>query len=134
MIVSSVSCIYGLGSPDSYRDLKVHLYLNQNIARDELLKALVEIQYQRKDFDFHRGTFRVRGDRVEIFPSYEENIAFRIEFFGDYIDFIGRIDPIQGQCLRKSGSEFLSVYPCSHYVSTEKREINQAIKTIKSRS
>ena len=128
VIVSSVSCIYGLGSPESYRDLMVRLYLNQNMERDELLKALVEIQYQRKDFDFHRGTFRVRGDRVEIFPSYEEEKAFRIEFFGDYIDFIGKVDPLRGQVLEELNH--VSIYPGSHYVSTE--EANKtAIKSIK---
>ena len=128
IIVSSVSCIYGLGSPDSYRDLVVRLHLNQNIRRDELLKALVEIQYQRKDFDFHRGTFRVRGDMVEIFPAYEESRAFRVEFFGDYIDFIGRVDPLKGHILEERDS--LSIYPGSHYVSTEK-ENEIAIKSIK---
>ena len=128
IIVSSVSCIYGLGSPDSYRDLMVHLHLNQNMERDELLKALVEIQYQRKDFDFHRGTFRVRGDRVEIFPSYEDEKAFRIDFFGDYIDFIGRVDPLRGQVIEELNH--VSIYPGSHYVSTE--EANKtAIKSIK---
>lgn len=128
IIVSSVSCIYGLGSPDSYKDLAVSLYLNQNLRRDDFLKALIEIQYQRKDFDFHRGTFRVRGDRVDIFPSYEDDKAFRVEFFGDYIDFIARIDPIRGKILEEL--EYLSVYPCSHYVSTKEKN-KEAIKTIK---
>ncbi len=128
IIVSSVSCIYGLGSPDSYRNLKIPLHLNQNIERDELLKALVNIQYQRKDFDFHRGTFRVRGDRVEIFPSYEEDKAFRIEFFGDYIDGISRIDPLRGSVLENLDQVF--IYPSSHYVSTEKTN-KEAIKTIR---
>ena len=128
IIVSSVSCIYGLGSPDSYKDLAVQLYLNQNLRRDDFLKALIEIQYQRKDFDFHRGTFRVRGDRVDIFPSYEDDKAFRVEFFGDYIDFIARIDPIKGEIIEEL--EHLSVYPCSHYVSTKERN-KEAIKTIK---
>lgn len=128
IIVSSVSCIYGLGSPDSYRDLMVYLYLNQNMERDELLKALVEIQYERKDFDFHRGTFRVRGDRVEIFPAYEEDAAFRIEFFGDYIDFIGKIEPIRGQVLETLN--YVSIYPGSHYVSTEEAN-KKAIRSIK---
>ena len=128
IIVSSVSCIYGLGSPASYQNLIVHLHLNQNIQRDELLRALVEIQYQRKDFDFHRGTFRVRGDTVEIFPAYEEDRAVRIEFFGDYIDFIGRVDPLRGEVLKKL--DHISIYPCSHYVSTEKRN-KEAIRTIK---
>ena len=128
IIVSSVSCIYGLGSPDSYKDLAVNLYLNQNLGRDDFLRALIEIQYQRKDFDFHRGTFRVRGDRVDIFPSYEDDKAFRVEFFGDYIDFIARIDPLRGKVLEDL--ERLSVYPCSHYVSTKEKN-KEAIKTIK---
>ncbi|MDE0119909.1 MAG: excinuclease ABC subunit UvrB [Bdellovibrionales bacterium] len=128
IIVSSVSCIYGLGSPDSYKDLMVHLYINQNIKRDTLLRALVEMQYQRKDFDFHRGTFRVRGDRVEVFPAYEEDTAFRIEFFGDYIDFIGLVDPIQGQVLKEL--HYVSIYPGSHYVSTKEAN-KKAIKSIK---
>ena len=128
IIVSSVSCIYGLGSPDSYKDLAVNLYLNQNLGRDDFLRALIEIQYQRKDFDFHRGTFRVRGDRVDIFPSYEDDKAFRVEFFGDYIDFIARIDPLRGKVLEEL--ERLSVYPCSHYVSTKEKN-KEAIKTIK---
>ena len=128
VIVSSVSCIYGLGSPDTYRKLRIQLNLNQHIERDELLKKLVEIQYQRKDFDFHRGAFRVRGDRVEIFPAYEEDTVFRVEFFGDYIDFIGRVDSLRGHVLEEL--DHLSIYPGSHYVSTEERN-KQAVKTIK---
>ncbi len=128
IIVSSVSCIYGLGSPDAYKDLMVYLYINQNIQRDTLLRALVEMQYQRKDFDFHRGTFRVRGDRVEVFPAYKEDTAFRIEFFGDYIDFIGLVDPIQGKVLKEL--HYISIYPGSHYVSTEEAN-KKAIRSIK---
>ena len=128
IIVSSVSCIYGLGSPDSYKNLAIDLSLNQRLRRDDFMKALVEIQYQRKDFDFHRGTFRVRGDRVDVFPSYEDDKAFRVEFFGDYIDFIARIDPLRGKILEEL--ERLSVYPCSHYVSTKEKN-KEAIKTIK---
>ena len=128
VIVSSVSCIYGLGSPSDYKDLKVHLTLNQKIDRDALLKILVDIQYQRKDFDFHRGTFRVRGDTVEIFPPYEEEKVFRIEFFGDYIDNMAIVDPLQGRVLRQLS--YLSIYPCSHYVSTEQKN-KLAIKSIK---
>ena len=128
VIVSSVSCIYGLGSPSDYKDLKVHLTLNQKIDRDALLKILVDIQYQRKDFDFHRGTFRVRGDTVEIFPPYEEEKVFRIEFFGDYIDNMAIVDPLQGKVLKQLS--YLSIYPCSHYVSTEQKN-KLAIKSIK---
>ncbi len=128
IIVSSVSCIYGLGSPETYRNLKVHVSLNQNLDRDQFLKSLVDIQYQRKDFDFHRGVFRVRGDTVDIFPAYEENKAFRIEFFGDYIDFIGQVDPLRGEVLKEL--EELSIYPSSHYVSTE-QENEKAVRSIK---
>ena len=128
IIVSSVSCIYGLGSPETYRDLMLPIHLNQAIKRDSFLKSLVNIQYERKDFDFHRGTFRVRGDRVEIFPSYADDTAFRVEFFGDYIDFIGRVDPLRGEILEELDE--IAIYPASHYVSTEK-ENQQAIKTIK---
>ena len=128
IIVSSVSCIYGLGSPETYRNLSLPIHLNQALKRDTFLKSLIKIHYERKDFDFHRGTFRVRGDRVEIFPSYADDIAFRVEFFGDYIDFIGRVDPLRGEVLEEL--QDLSIYPGSHYVSTEK-ENQQAIKTIK---
>ena len=128
LIVSSVSCIYGLGSPEAYEDLIVHLHLNQHLKRDDLLKALVSIQYQRKDFDFHRGTFRVRGDSVEVFPAYEEDYAVRVEFFGDYVDFIGRVDPVRGKTM-KSMNE-IAIYPGSHYVSTEERN-KRAIQSIK---
>ena len=128
IIVSSVSCIYGLGSPDTYRDLKVSLSINQRRDRDDFLKALTAIQYDRKDLDFHRGVFRVRGDRVDIFPSYEENQAYRVEFFGDYIDFIARIDPLRGEVVEELYQ--LSIYPCSHYVSTEE-DNTKAIQSIK---
>lgn len=128
IIVSSVSCIYGLGSPETYRDLKVQVSLNQNLERDKFLKSLVDIQYQRKDFDFHRGVFRVRGDTVDIFPAYEEDKAFRIGFFGDYIDFIGQVDPLRGEVLKEL--ESLSIYPSSHYVSTE-QENEKAVRSIK---
>ena len=128
IIVSSVSCIYGLGSPSDYKDLKIHLTLNQELERDVLLKLLVDIQYQRKDFDFHRGTFRVRGDAVEIFPPYEEEKVFRIEFFGDYIDGMALVDPLQGRILKELN--YLSIYPCSHYVSTKQKN-KLAIESIK---
>lgn len=128
IIVSSVSCIYGLGSPDSYKKSILHFNINQKIKRDTLLKSLVKIQYERKDFDFHRGTFRVRGDSVEVFPSYEEDKAIRIEFFGDNIDFIASVDPLRGEILKELDD--VSIYPCSHYVTTENNN-KDAIKTIK---
>ena len=128
IIVSSVSCIYGIGSPDQYKHLVVALEKNQAISIDELLKNLVDIQYKRDNMDFYRGTFRCRGDTVEVFPSYEESQAIRIEFFGDYIDSIKLFDPITGHIIR----EILvcKIYPANHYVSTKERTL-QAIKSIR---
>lgn len=128
IIVSSISCIYGIGSPDQYGELIVVLEKNQNMARDELLKKLVNIQYKRDDMDFHRGAFRCRGDVVEIFPAYEESRALRIEFFGDYIDSIQIIDPLTGQVFKEL--LLCKVYPANHYVST-KEKIKKAITQIR---
>jgi len=119
IIVSSVSCIYGLGSPSDYEELSIHLFFNQQIGRDELLKKLVAIQFMRKDEDFHRGVFRVRGDTVDVFPPHEDQKAFRIEFFGDYIDRMSCIDPVTGETLYES--QKISFYPVNHYVSTQKK-------------
>jgi excinuclease ABC subunit B len=128
LIVASVSCIYGLGSPDSYSEMTLELKVNQQIRRDQLLRELVRIQYQRNLVDFHRGTFRVRGDTVDIFPAYEETLALRIEFFGDYIDRILWIDPLTG---KESGDLTKAfIYPGSHYVTQEER-LKQAIKQIR---
>jgi len=115
IIVASVSCIYGLGSPGEYFENLVFLERGVETERDQMLRKLVEIQYQRNDVDFHRGTFRVRGDVVEIFPAYEEARALRIEFFGDVIEAITEIDPIRGKALR--GFERVAIYPASHYVT-----------------
>ena len=128
IIVASVSCIYGLGSPEAYQKMLLLLEQGSEMSRDGVLKKLVEMQYQRKEFDFHRGTFRVRGDVVEIFPAYEEAKAVRVEFFGDYIDSISEIDPLTGQVLREY--ERLPVYPGSHYVTTQDAR-ERAIKSIK---
>ena len=128
VIVSSISCIYGLGSPAQYEAMAVHLEKNQNIERDELLKKLVGIQYKRDDLDFHRGTFRCRGDIVEIFPAYEDNSAIRVEFFGDYIDCIQLFDPLTGQSQKETLVSRL--YPASHYVSS-KEKVKKAIKSIR---
>ena len=119
IVVASVSCIYGLGSPDSYFDLIVFVEENGEVERDTLLRQLVNIQYQRNDFDFHRGTFRVRGDVVEVFPAYEESRAVRIEFFGDTVDAIAEIDPLRGTVLRRLDK--IAIYPASHYVTTSDR-------------
>ncbi len=116
IIVASVSCIYGLGSPDAYLGMIVQLETGREFPRDELLKRLVEIQYERNDVDFHRGTFRVRGDIVEIFPPYEDEQALRVEFFGDTIESMSLIDPLRSRKISSVGRT--AVYPGSHYVSS----------------
>jgi excinuclease ABC subunit B len=115
IVVASVSCIYGLGSPASYFDMLVFLDVGATAERDGVLRKLVDMQYQRSDYDFHRGTFRVRGDVVEVFPAYEEAKAIRIEFFGDTIESLAEIDPLRGRVLRKL--ERVAIYPASHYVA-----------------
>jgi excinuclease ABC subunit B len=117
IVVASVSCIYGLGSPETYRGMIVLVEDQKEISRDSLLARLVEIQYQRNDYDFHRGTFRVRGDVVEIFPAYEEDKAVRVEFFGDLVDSIAEIDPLRGRVLKKL--RHLHLFPGSHYVTPQ---------------
>ncbi len=116
IIVASVSCIYGLGSPDAYLEMIVQLEVGKDFPRDELLSKLVEIQYERNDIDFHRGTFRVRGDVVEIFPPYEDEQALRVEFFGDTIESMTLINPLRGKKI--STVNKTAVYPGSHYVTT----------------
>lgn len=128
IIVSSVSCIYGLGSPEAYEGMMIRLELNQEIARDALLRELVRIQYSRNDVDFHRGTFRVRGDVVEILPPYEEDRAIRVEFFGDYIDRLSWVDPLRAQVLEPLDK--IAIYPGSHYVSSDDRK-KTAVDTIR---
>ncbi|MBF6559572.1 MAG: excinuclease ABC subunit UvrB [Candidatus Binataceae bacterium] len=119
LIVASVSCIYGLGEPEVYFEMLVFLDEGQVMDRDRVLRKLVDIQYQRNDYDFHRGTFRVRGDTVEIFPAYEENRAVRVEFFGDTVEALYEIDPLRGKVIRKLQS--VAIYPASHYVTTSDR-------------
>ena len=127
LIVASVSCIYGLGSPEAYFGMLVALEEGQELPRNDLLKRLVEIQYQRNDVDFHRGTFRVRGDTVEIFPAYEESRAIRVEFFGDEIEAVSEIDPIRGKVIDRIGKTV--IFPASHYVAT-RPTLERAIKEI----
>ena len=127
IVVASVSCIYGLGSPETYREMLLQLHVNMEIAREQVLRKLVEIQYQRNDEDFHRGVFRVRGDVLEIFPSHEEDRAIRVEFFGDEIDSIKEIDPLTGRGLR--ALECVSIYPGTHYV-TSRGNLERAIEAI----
>ncbi|HLM00476.1 MAG TPA: excinuclease ABC subunit UvrB [Pyrinomonadaceae bacterium] len=128
IVVASVSCIYGLGDPDAYFGMIMFLEPGQNLKREELLKKLVELQYERNAIEFERGSFRVRGDVVEIYPSYQEK-AYRIEFWGDEIDAIYTIDPLLGEVLFKHESR-LPIYPKSHYVMS-KPTIKRAIQTIK---
>ncbi len=117
IIVASVSCIYGLGSPEAYLGMLVQLETGMEFLREEVLRRLVEIQYERNDIDFHRGTFRVRGDVVEIFPPYEDEQALRVEFFGDTIESMSLIDPLRGKKL--STVSKTAIYPGSHYVTTQ---------------
>jgi excinuclease ABC subunit B len=119
IIVASVSCIYGLGSPEAYHGMLLFLEKGQRIERNEMLRKLVDIQYSRNDFDFQRGTFRVRGDVCEIFPASYENTAIRIELFGDEIDSISEFDPLLGTPLRKLDK--VAIYPKSHYVIPDSR-------------
>jgi excinuclease ABC subunit B len=116
LVVASVSCIYGLGSPASYFDMLVVLERDDTVERDAVLRKLVDMQYQRNDYDFHRGTFRVRGDVVEIYPAYEEGRAIRVELFGDVVEAISEIDALRGTVLRRV--ERVAIYPASHYVAT----------------
>lgn len=127
LIVASVSCIYGLGSPEAYYGMLVGLEVGNTLERNDLLQNLVEIQYERNDVDFHRGTFRVRGDSVEIFPAYEEDIALRIEFFGDEIEAIKEIDPLTGKVI--DNLPRTSIFPASHYVAT-RPTLERAVKQI----
>jgi len=114
IIVASVSCIYGIGSPADYNDLSVRLKIKERRVRDKLMRQLTDIQYQRNDTDFHRGTFRVRGDVVDVFPAGEE-LAYRVEFDGDELERILKIDPLTGEILAKP--ETLTIFPSSHYVT-----------------
>tara|TARA_Y100000768_G_scaffold388905_1_gene388543 strand:- start:8286 stop:10286 length:2001 start_codon:yes stop_codon:yes gene_type:complete len=127
IVVASVSCIYGIGSPEEYLGMKIKLFLGDTIERDDFLKKLVSIQYQRNDIDFSRGKFRVRGDTVEIFPAYEDSNVIRVEFFDDEIDGIFIVDPLRGKILDKLNK--VTIYPSSHYVVGDDR-LKKAIKTI----
>ncbi len=128
IIVASVSCIYGLGSPEAYQGLLLHLDKGQEMEREAVLRKLVEIHYQRSDMDFHRGTFRVRGDVVEVFPAHEEERAVRIEFFGNEVERIVEIDPLWGRSIRELSR--LAVYPASHYVTTRPM-LKQALQDVR---
>src|SRR6058998_3342852 len=127
IIVASVSCIYGLGSPEAYYGMLLPLERGQRIARDEILRKLVEIQYERNDHDFARGTFRVRGDVVEVIPSYDEQ-GLRIELFGDEVDELSSFDALTGTTLRRHDK--IAIYPKSHFVAPRERT-RRAVETIK---
>ena len=127
LIVASVSCIYGLGSPEAYYGMLLPLERGQRVERDEILRKLVEIQYERNDHDFNRGVFRVRGDVVEVFLSYEDR-ALRIELFGDEVDALETFDPVSGRTLKRH--DRIAVYPKSHFVTPRKRML-EAIDRIK---
>lgn len=127
IVVASVSCIYGLGAPEEYLDLRVTLDRDMEISREDVIRKFVDIQYTRNDVDFHRGTFRVRGDRLEIFPAYEEDKAVRIDFFGDTIEEINEIDALKGTVIKRFDQ--MTIYPASHYV-TNKKTRKQAVQRI----
>jgi excinuclease ABC subunit B len=127
LIVASVSCIYGIGSPETYNALRVELEPGQILPRDQFLEGLVAMQYTRNDMDFQRGSFRVRGDIVDVFPAYEMDRAVRIEFFGDEIETLSEIDPLRGITLRSMRRA--AIFPSSHYVTTRDR-LKEAIDGI----
>jgi excinuclease ABC subunit B len=127
IIVSSVSCIYGIGSPKDYQNMMISLRPGMEKDRDEVLRSLIDMQYDRNDMDFHRGTFRVRGDVVEIIPAYESDVAIRVEFFGDEIDRITEVDVLTGEIRRELNH--IALYPASHYVVPMER-ILEASKSI----
>ncbi|MBI3805542.1 MAG: excinuclease ABC subunit UvrB [Nitrospirae bacterium] len=127
IIIASVSCIYGLGSPEAYHDMLVYLEEGKEMERDQVLKKLVEIQYERNDFDFYRGTFRVRGDMIEIFPASSEDRCIRVEFFGDTVEAIYEVDPLRGTVIQRLPK--IAIYPGSHYVIPPDR-VNTALQGI----
>jgi excinuclease ABC subunit B len=127
LVVASVSCIFGLGEPEDYLSMRIDIENDMEFGREKVLSDLVAMHYERNDFDFHRGVFRVRGDRVEIFPAYEEDKAVRIEFFGDEIEGISEIDPLTGKALGRL--KRITIFPASHYV-TQKGTLQRATVTI----
>src|SRR5690606_28731743 len=129
IIIASVSCMSGIGSAETYSGLLIEIVAGEELRRDNLLRRLVDIQYERNDVDFHRGTFRVRGDVVEIFPAYEEKTAIRVEFFGDEVDAIAEVDPVRGKVL--NSLDRCAIYAGSHYV-TPRQQLDRAIEGIRS--
>jgi len=127
VVVASVSCIFGIGAPEDYLSMRINIENDEKVNRDRMLLELVSMHYDRNDFDFHRGVFRVRGDRVEIFPAYEEKNAIRIDFFGDQIESIAKIDSLRGTVIKKL--QDVTIFPASHYVASKSR-LKQATETI----
>ena len=127
IVVASVSCIYGIGAPETYQEMHVAVGEGEQMDRDEIIRRLVAVQYERNDYDFHRGTFRVRGDVLEVFPANEESLALRIELFGDTVDAIHRIDPLKGSVLERL--DRVHIYPASHYV-TPAAQLARAMETV----
>ncbi|MBW2383153.1 MAG: excinuclease ABC subunit UvrB, partial [Deltaproteobacteria bacterium] len=128
LVVASVSCIYGLGAPENYGSMHLYIEPGMQLVREDLLRRLVDMLYTRNDHDFHRGTFRVRGDVVEIFPQYESERAFRIEFFGDEVESVAEVDPLRGKVVMRPRR--VMIYPASHYVATDAR-LKQAVEGIR---
>ena len=128
LVVASVSCIYGLGAPETYGSMHAYVETGMTLCRDDLLRRLVDMLYERNDMDFHRGTFRVRGDVVEILPQYEADRAIRVEFFGDEVESIAEIDPLRGKVLARTKRAM--IYPASHYVATD-QILKRAIEGIR---
>jgi excinuclease ABC subunit B len=127
IVVASVSCIFGLGAPEDYLSMRADVEKNMKLDRDEFLYSLIAMHYERNDIDFFRGSFRVRGDRIEIFPAYEENSAIRINFFGDEVEAVFEIDPLKGTVLKNLNKT--SIFPASHYV-TQKMTLQKAVDSI----
>jgi excinuclease ABC subunit B len=127
VVVASVSCIFGLGAPEDYLGMRIDIEIDMELGRDALLFNLVAMQYERNDIDFHRGVFRVRGDRVEIFPAYEEDKAIRIDFFGDQVEAISEIDALRGKVTKRLKQA--AIFPASHYV-TQKTTLKKAMASI----
>ncbi|HZF04362.1 MAG TPA: excinuclease ABC subunit UvrB [Patescibacteria group bacterium] len=127
VVVASVSCIYGIGAPETYKEMHLSVREGESLDRDEIVRRLVAVQYERNDYDFHRGTFRVRGDVIEIFPANEESQALRVELWGDVVEAIHRIDPLKGAVLERLPE--VHVYPASHYV-TPAEQLDRAMVTV----
>ena len=126
IVVASVSCIYGIGSPQDYAGLAPNVSKDEALERDDLIKSLIDIQYDRNDYDLSRGTFRVRGDTVDVFPPYAEN-PLRVSFFGDEVELIAEVDNVTGEIVREFDA--IPIWPASHYV-TERPKVGRALKTI----